>query len=89
MVAMNEIHELTARIAREFRPERIVLFGSYADGSATEDSDVDLLVVMPFEGKSAPMAATILNRVSPTIPLELLVRTPQEVAQRVALDDFF
>ena len=45
MVTMNQIEELSRRIGREFDAERIVLFGSYAHGVATDDSDVDLLVV--------------------------------------------
>ena len=45
-----EIQKLCEQISRDFRPERIILFGSHAYGSPTPDSDVDLLVVMPFEG---------------------------------------
>jgi len=49
MVAMREIGALSRRIARRFRPRRIILFGSYARGQATPDSDVDLLVRTPQE----------------------------------------
>ncbi|MBC7933558.1 MAG: nucleotidyltransferase domain-containing protein, partial [Rubrivivax sp.] len=48
MVKKEEIQQLSERIAREFRPECIILFGSYAYGTPTGDSDVDLLVVLPF-----------------------------------------
>jgi predicted nucleotidyltransferase len=47
MVSMKDIRKFAAVIAREFRPQRIILFGSYAYGRPTEDSDVDLLVVIP------------------------------------------
>lgn len=43
MVAMNDIQAVVDRIAEEFDPDRVVLFGSYARGTATTDSDVDLL----------------------------------------------
>ena len=89
MVQMHEIQSVSDQIAREFRPERIVLFGSFADGSATANSDVDLLVVMPFEGTSARMAAAIVNQVNPEIPVELLVRTPEQLQKRLAWNDFF
>lgn len=56
------IRQLEERIAREFRPERIMLFGSYTRGEPGPDSDVDLLVVLPFEGKPWRMATAILNR---------------------------
>ncbi len=49
MVAKREIRSLVSRIASEFRPERIILFGSYAYGKPNEDSDVDLLVLMPYQ----------------------------------------
>jgi uncharacterized protein len=51
MVQMNDIHGLADRIAGEFKPDRIILFGSYARGTAGADSDVELLVILPFEGK--------------------------------------
>lgn len=89
MIDEKSIHELSERIAREFEPERIVLFGSYARGNPTEDSDVDLLVIMPCEGKSVMKAIEIMNKIHPRIPLELLVRTPEEVRWRLEYNDFF
>ncbi len=50
MVSMKEIQDVGQRIAFEFRPQRIILFGSHARGTAGEHSDVDLLVIMRFEG---------------------------------------
>jgi len=47
---MADIRKLARRIVREFNPERVVLFGSFAEGTATADSDVDLLVVLSFRG---------------------------------------
>jgi len=44
---MAAIRQLAREIADKFRPERIVLFGSYAYGKPHEDSDVDILVIMP------------------------------------------
>ncbi len=51
MVAMNDIRTLADRIASAFDPQRIILFGSHAIGTSTPDSDVDLLVILAFEGK--------------------------------------
>ena len=89
MIEMNEIVDLSERIAREFRPERIILFGSYAYGRPTVDSDVDLLVVMPFEGKGVHQAIEILDRLDARLPVDLLVRTPQELRERLGMNDFF
>ena len=50
MVAMSRIKEFGQRIGREFGAEQVILFGSYARGTVTEDSDVDLLVIGPYDG---------------------------------------
>ncbi|MDD2904559.1 MAG: nucleotidyltransferase domain-containing protein, partial [Syntrophales bacterium] len=82
MVAEESIHALCHRIVQEFQPERIILFGSYASGAATPDSDVDLLVLLPFEVKSFRMSLDILNRTNPTFPIDLLARTPEDTERR-------
>ena len=89
MVEIEKIRRLSERIAQEFQPERIILFGSYAYGRPTIDSDVDILVVMPFKGKPARKALEIINRVDPSFPIDLLVRTPGQVRRRIADNDFF
>ena len=82
MVELNEIRELAERIAREFDPERIILFGSHAYGTPTEDSDVDMTVIMPFEGSAFRQAVTILNRAKPDFPIDLLAKRSQDVERR-------
>ena len=89
MIEAGKIKSLISEIAREFKPQRIILFGSYATGNPTPDSDVDLLVVMPFEGKPVRKAIEIKNRVNARFPLELIVRTPEQVAYRMANNDWF
>jgi len=86
---MKQIRELSRRIAHEFRPQRIVLFGSYASGRPTPDSDVDLLVVVPHEGRSVEKSVEIRMKLRPAFPLDLLVRTPEKVRQRIAMGDAF
>jgi predicted nucleotidyltransferase len=89
MVDMQQIEALGRQIAEQFNPDRIILFGSYAYGEPTEDSDVDLLVVLPFEGYPARKAAEIRCQVKPGFALDLLVRTPEYLIQRLAMQDFF
>ena len=87
MVAMNHIHELSRRIAEEFQPDKIILFGSYAYGVPTKDSDVDILVVLPFEGSGLRKAVDILVRVSPEFPIDLIARRPDDAARYYAEHD--
>lgn len=89
MIEKRDIEALAHRIGVEFRPARVVLFGSYAYGTPTPDSDVDLLVVMPYEGRGTAQALEIMRRVQPRIPVDLVVRSPQELRSRLACDDFF
>lgn len=89
MTGKKDIIHLSERIAREFHPERIILFGSYAHGTPSKDSDVDLLVILPFEGKAASKAVEIRLGVRPTFPVDLLVRTPQKVRERIDMGDDF
>jgi predicted nucleotidyltransferase len=86
---MKKIKDLTLQIAREFNPERIILFGSYAYGQPGNDSDVDILVVLPFKGKPVRKAIEIRNKVNAVVPLDLIVRTPEQVAERLAQNDWF
>lgn len=79
MVSEQEITQFTSRIVREYHPQRIILFGSYAYGTPTADADVDLLMVMPFAGKPVLQSVEILNALNPTFPIDLLVRTTEEL----------
>ena len=84
MVAMKEIQGLSGQIVREFDPERIILFGSYAYGTPAEYSDVDLLVIMPFEGSSLRKSLEILDRLDPSFYVDVVVRAPDDAARRYA-----
>jgi predicted nucleotidyltransferase len=89
MVAINKIDEFGRRIGREFGAEKVVLFGSYARGTVTEDSDVDLLVVVRFEGRSVDKSVEIRMKLRPAFAVDLLVRTPENVRERLAMGDGF
>ena len=89
MVAADEISTFCQRLAVEYRPSRIVLFGSYARGEPRADSDVDLLVVMPFKGSGVSKAAEMIRKLRPSFAVELVIRTPKDVARRLAMNDFF
>ena len=89
MVKRQKIKTFVGRVAAEFRPRRVILFGSYAYGEPTADSDVDLLVVMSHEGPPALQAAEIRKRVRAGFPVDLVVRSPAEVRRRLGMGDLF
>ena len=82
MVDFKDIQALADRIAEQFNPERIILFGSYAAGVAGPDSDVDLLVVLPFEGKNFRKSLEITNTVNPMFSADILARRPDDTQWR-------
>ena len=90
MVTRQEIQATCDDIVREFAPLQVILFGSYAYGTPTEDSDVDLLVVMDVpKSKFINKAIEIRQRISYRFGMDLLVRSPEEIAYRVSYNDWF
>ncbi|HEY1719331.1 MAG TPA: nucleotidyltransferase domain-containing protein [Verrucomicrobiae bacterium] len=89
MILRRQIQDFAEKVAREFRPQKIILFGSHAYGRPGEDSDVDLLVIMPFRGSSHDKAVEIDLRLQRNFPMDLIVRTPAKVRERVRLGDGF
>src|SRR5207253_9034249 len=76
------------QIAERFQPDKIILFGSYAYGTPTRDSDVDLLVIMPTRNQIA-QAVRIDEAIEPGFALDLLVRTPKTLEERLRWGDWF
>jgi predicted nucleotidyltransferase len=83
MSIRKAIREMTRRIVEEFHPERVILFGSHATGTAGPDSDVDLLVVMPVEGSKRQKQLEIrLALHDIRVPKDIIVSTPDEFEWR-------
>jgi uncharacterized protein len=89
MISFNQIQALSQQIVEKFHPDRIILFGSYAYGQPTENSDVDLLVILPFEGLAVQKAVEIRRQISQQFPLDLMTRTAEQIQQRIEMGDFF
>ncbi len=75
-VGRNQIEAYCRVVAREFKPEKIILFGSYANGKPTKDSDVDLVVIMPYRGSDTKKLVEIRGRVEAPFPMDMLVWKP-------------
>ncbi len=77
------IDKMVKRIVRRFHPERVILFGSHARGDAGPDSDVDLLVVMPFDGLKHKKQAEIRVALHDIrVPKDIIVTTPEDLEWR-------
>lgn len=87
-VTKRQIAAVARHIAERFDPEKIILFGSYAYGKPTADSDVDFLVVLNKRLPWPEQEAQISLSFKPyPFPMDILVETPQRIDHRVSLGD--
>lgn len=78
------------KIVHELEPEKIILFGSYAQGNPTPDSDVDLLVIMETSLPRTERFIEISELLYPRkFPVDILVKTPSEIKDALASGNFF
>lgn len=87
MTTEADIQHLVEQIVAEFHPDRVVLFGSRSRADARPDSDVDLLVILPFEGSVYRKSAEILARTLPPFTVDILARRPEDTRRRYELGD--
>jgi len=90
MISMSEIRSYVRAVGEKFKPQKIILFGSYASGQPSEDSDVDLLVIMDHnKPRNVDQAVIIRLQQAAPFPLDLLVRRPEDIRERIAIRDTF
>ena len=87
-VPLRVIRRFARQAAERFKPDKVILFGSYAYGTPHADSDVDLLVVMPCRNQ-LDQAVKIELACDPPFPLDLIVRTPRNLQAWLADGESF
>ena len=77
------LQEIVRRLVAEFQPEAVILFGSHAWGTPTDDSDLDLLVIVSASDEQPAARATRAHRAMGEIrcPMDILVRTREEIEE--------
>ena len=86
MISEEQIQAVVARIVEGYQPDQIILFGSYAYGTPTEDSDLDLLIVKQGAEKKPierDLAIRHLLWGGEMPPMDLFIRTPHELSNAV------
>jgi predicted nucleotidyltransferase len=89
MVTAEAIITFVDAIASATSPGKVLLFGSYANGLPTDDSDVDLLVVKEFRGRAEPEATRLRIALPEPFAMDLLVRRQSDIDRRITWNDFF
>jgi predicted nucleotidyltransferase len=87
-IPLRVIRRYARAIAEVFHPEKIILFSSHAYGRPQQDSDVDLLVVMAARNQ-LDQAYQIRRAVRAPFPMDLIVRTPARLRQRLEEGESF
>lgn len=89
MYSFSDIKKYSGKIAKEFKPDKIILFGSAARNKQQKNSDVDLLVIMEYKGRAVEQAFRIRKSISAAFPLDIVVRNPMQISERLNKGDFF
>lgn len=89
MNSKQEIKNITDQIVKKYKPEKIILYGSFAYGKPTKNSDLDLLIIKNTKKSRVERIKEVLMKVQCDIPLEPLVYTPRELNERINLGDSF
>lgn len=88
-IPQEAIDQVVEQIVEKFKPQKIILFGSYARGNPRPESDVDMLVVMDTPIKDVHQAIQICQRIDYRFGLDLIVHTPKYLQQRLEMGDWF
>ncbi len=86
---LKKLSAVTKRIIRQYKPEKIILFGSYAWGRPTKDSDFDLCIVKKNKKDFLTETRKIRRIIDGKIAVDLIVYTPNEMKRRFEMGDHF
>jgi len=88
-IPQEAIDQVVEQIVEKFKPQKIILFGSYARGNPHPESDVDMLVVMDTPLRDVQQAIQICQQIEYRFGLDLIVHTPEYLAERMKMGDWF
>ncbi len=87
---MNEtVLSIVERIKHGYKPEKIILFGSYACDKQDKGSDIDLIIIKKTKEDAWERAAKVDGLMDHKVPVDILIYTPEEIQQRLAINDDF
>lgn len=85
----RQLRAVTNKIVRQFKPEKIILFGSYAWGVPTADSDVDLFIIADTNETRVLSRRIDISLFPRPFPMDIVVYSPAQVERRLNIGDFF
>ncbi|MBU2579111.1 nucleotidyltransferase domain-containing protein [Patescibacteria group bacterium] len=91
-IYQKEISRIKKALVENYKPEKIILFGSCVKGEMTEDSDLDFVIIKKSKDPKTERTKNIyniLNKLENRLPCDVLTYTPKEFENRLNLGDFF
>ena len=88
-IPQKAIDQVVEQIVEKFKPQKIILFGSYARGNPRHESDVDMLIIMNTRLRDVQQAIQICQQIEYRFGLDLIVHTPKYLAERLKMGDWF
>jgi predicted nucleotidyltransferase len=87
-IYQRKIQEITQQIVKKYKPEKIILFGSFAYGKPKLSSDVDLMIIKKTKKRLCERIKEVLFMIDSSLPLDVLVYTPKEFQRELELGEF-
>jgi len=84
-----KFEKIVDAIVTSYKPERIILFGSYVWGNPNQNSDIDLFIIKKSKENRYKRHLRIRRLIRGILPVDILVYTPEEVEKRLKMRDFF
>ena len=91
-IIQDRLNKISERLKKEYHAERVILYGSYANGKATQDSDIDLFIVAPTNESLFRRMTTVLKLIRDLkkgLPVEPIILTKDELEDRIKIGDPF
>jgi predicted nucleotidyltransferase len=89
MISKETVQQMTQRIIENFSPQKVIVFGSWARGETNSDSDIDFLVVMPYNGSKRELQVSIRRYLKDfDVPKDVIVASPEELAEKRFLNGY-
>jgi predicted nucleotidyltransferase len=89
MQYQTEIKKITESIKKHYKPEKIILFGSYANGKPRENSDIDLVVIKKTKDRFIRRLFKVVEGINSDLGTDILVYTPEEWRERIKKKHYF
>lgn len=89
MTATKEVDKIIKQIKKDYNPEKIILFGSFAYGRPKENSDVDLIVIKKTKERAIKRMMRMAGIVKSSLGTDILVYTPREWNAALKEGNFF